>query len=121
MQHDSTSCHEFRERNEKNMSRPLKPTLSLELARENSYKMADVSRGFFQGTSSVGKEEFMKRFLSVLITCLLAVAFAWATPQQPSHQAKLIPVKSTHSRVARRHAHKARRHRGPKHHHHRAV
>jgi hypothetical protein len=63
----------------------------------------------------------MKRLLLVLITCLLAVAFASATPQRPSHQVKLILVKSTHPRAARHHAHKARRHRAPKHHHRRAV
>lgn len=63
----------------------------------------------------------MKRLLFLLITCLLAVAFAWATPQQSSPQAKLILVKSGHPRAVRHHAHKARRHRGPKRHHHRAV
>jgi hypothetical protein len=62
----------------------------------------------------------MKRLLTVLITCLLVVAFSWATPQQPQPQARLMLVKSRHRRGVRHHAHRATRHRAPKH-AHRAV
>jgi hypothetical protein len=55
----------------------------------------------------------MKRLLSVLFACLLAGASAWATPQRAS----LIPAKATHPRAQRHHAHKAAKHRQPKHAH----
>jgi hypothetical protein len=59
----------------------------------------------------------MKRILSVLMTCLLASAFAWATPPQ----ATLTPVRATHERPIRHRAHKAGRHHTPKRHRHRTV
>lgn len=59
----------------------------------------------------------MKRLLFVLITCLLAVAFASATPQQSRREARLVQVKARRHHAARHHAHRATRHRAPKHHH----
>jgi hypothetical protein len=55
---------------------------------------------------------FMKRFLSLLFTCLLFGALAWAAPQQAS----LTLVKAKHPRVQRHRAHKATKHHQPKRH-----
>jgi len=58
----------------------------------------------------------MKRLFFLLFACLLAGASAWATPQRAS----LIPAKTAHRHVQRHHAHKAAKHRQPKHTHRRA-
>lgn len=59
----------------------------------------------------------MRRLLLVLILCVLASAFAWATPPQ----ATLTPVRATHQRARHHKAHKAGKHHTPKRHRHRAV
>jgi len=55
----------------------------------------------------------MKRLISFLLLLVLSTAFAWAAPTRAS----VVPVKATHARVQRHHAHKATKHRTPKHHH----
>ena len=59
----------------------------------------------------------MRRFLSVLIMCTLASAFAGATPTRTT----LTPVKATHQRPQRHKAHKAGKHHTPKRHRHHKV
>ncbi|HKI00281.1 MAG TPA: hypothetical protein VJ999_14355 [Candidatus Sulfotelmatobacter sp.] len=56
----------------------------------------------------------MKRFLIVLLLCVVPASFAWAVPPQAS----LTPVKATHPPVKRHRAHKATKHRAPKRHRH---
>ncbi|HTW56661.1 MAG TPA: hypothetical protein VMD99_00880 [Terriglobales bacterium] len=56
----------------------------------------------------------MKRFLLVMLMCLVGLASAWAAPRQAS----LVLVKATHPPVHRHHAHKAGKHHHPKRHRH---
>jgi hypothetical protein len=61
----------------------------------------------------------MKRFLSLLMMCLLACTFAWATPAwAAAGKASLIRIKATHPRPVHHHAHKAGKHHTPKRHRH---
>jgi len=55
----------------------------------------------------------MRRLISFLLLFVMSTAFAWAAPRRAS----VVPVKATHARVQRHHAHKAAKHRPPKHHH----
>jgi len=59
----------------------------------------------------------MKRFFSLLMLAVLTSVFCQATPSEGA----LIPVRATHQRVQRHHAHKAARHHRAKHSHHRSV
>jgi hypothetical protein len=54
---------------------------------------------------------YMRRFLSVIVLCLLASVFASAAQAQ----AVLVPVRATHQRVYRHRAHKAGKHRVRRH------
>jgi len=57
----------------------------------------------------------MRRLISSLLLVVTSSAFVWAAPLRAS----VVPVKATHARVQRHHAHKAAKHRAPKHHHNR--
>ena len=59
----------------------------------------------------------MKQFFSLLMLAVLTSAFCLAAPSD----AALIPVRATHQRVQRHHAHKAGKHHRSKHSHHRSV
>jgi hypothetical protein len=59
----------------------------------------------------------MKRCFSVLILALLSTAFAAALPSDPS----LVPVRATHQRATRHHAHKAGKHHHTKRSHRHSV
>jgi hypothetical protein len=60
----------------------------------------------------------MKRLVFVLMLAVLSTAFAFASPA--SSHVGLTPVKTTHyhrdKRVTRHRAHKAAKHRAPRHH-----
>jgi len=59
----------------------------------------------------------MKRFFSLLMLAVLTSAFSLAAPSE----ATLTPVKATHQRITRHHAHKAAKHPRPKRYRHHAV
>ena len=54
----------------------------------------------------------MRRLISFLLLLVMSTAFAWAAPPRAS----VTPVKATHARAHRHHAHKAAKHRTPKRH-----
>jgi hypothetical protein len=56
----------------------------------------------------------MKRLIPVWMMVALFCGFAWSLPAE----ARLVPVRATHQRVQRHHAHKAGKHHAPKRTHH---